>query len=185
MKTDVQKAPRSSLGAAKQKKPQEFTWSLPHGATSHTVDPCNVRGKTFKVIKNDETRSTKTAVVDAETQKTVAMLRRELQVQKLRAFEDLTRQRAKTVTVTDGGGSSSSSSGAAAAAAAAHEPEKLPRTRKNVQQSAAAQAVAAAAASRATVDAPETPNTVKNVFEVALEKVDLTYAIFHERLRMS
>jgi len=146
-----------------------------------------VRGKTFKVIKNDETRSTKTAVVDAETQKTVAMLRRELQEQKLRAFEDLTRQRAKTVTVTDGGGSSSSSSGGAGAATAAavHESEKLPRTRKNVQQSAAAQAVAAAAASRATVDAPETPNTVKNVFEVALEKVDLTYAIFHERLRMS
>ena len=67
-----------------------------------SVDPCNVRGKTFKLIRGEDEEE-KTAVIDAETQKTVAVLRRELQREKLRSFVDLTKQRAKTVTVVGGG----------------------------------------------------------------------------------
>ena len=158
-----------------------FSWSLPQGANSHAIDPCNVRGKTAKVIKHDETRATRTAVVDAETQNTVALLRRELQEKKMRVFEDLTRQRAKIVTVVEGGNGSSSSS-----VGGAHELDKHSRPRKHALRSAAAQPVAVAAASRATVEAALMPETEpKNVFEVALEKVDLNFAILRERLRMS
>ena len=117
-----------------------------------SVDPCNViRGKTFKLIRGEDNEE-KTAVIDAETQKTVAVLRRELQREKLRSFVDLTKQRAKIVTV--GGNSSTTET---------NEHQK--------QQHQQQQLLAAAAVTNSSrLELPMKIKT-KNPFEVAIAKV--------------
>ena len=118
----------------------------------YSVDPCNVRGKTFKLIRGEDNEE-KTAVIDAETQKTVAVLRRELQREKLRSFVDLTKQRAKIVTVVAGGGGNSTTT----------EANELPKQQKQ-------QPVTATVVNSSRMELPVKIKT-KNSFEVAIAKV--------------
>ena len=121
-----------------------------------SVDPCNVKGKTFKVIKSDDNQENgqQPAVIDAQIQKRVAVLRNELRYQTIRNFDDLTKQRAKTVTVGDKDRTRS----------AKQPPPSMFLSSHPVEQEKVKS---------------------KNAFELAMEKAERNRQTFIERIRLS
>lgn len=140
-----------------KKVAKSFSWGL-QGVDPHSVDPCNVRGKAFKVIKGDENqqKEQQSAVIDAQIQKRVAVLRIEMKYQTIRNFDDLTKQRAKTVTV---GGKRGTRS-------ATQPPQSMFLSSQPLE-----------------LEEPEVKN--KNAFELAMEKAEKNRQSFIERIRLS
>ncbi len=114
-----------------------------------------MQGKTFKVIPNLKEQS---AVVDAQVQKRVAVLRIEMRYQNIRNFDDLTKQRAKTVTI----------DGKSRTRSAKQAPQSMFLSSHHVDPDAVGMKVKS-----------------KNAFELAMEKAEKNRQAFIERIRLS
>ncbi len=117
-----------------------------------------MQGKTFKVIRGDDKLKEQSAVVDAQIQKRVAVLRIEMRYQNIRNFDDLTKQRAKTVTV----------EGKSRIRSAKQAPPSMFLSSHPVDPDAAGMRVKS-----------------KNAFELAMEKTEKNRHTFIERIRLS